>query len=318
MLFFTTTSNNNKIIKSNKGFKGIQNILFYYEQMVFHHTSRVIYDYDFIKASCPEEDYFSLLNVDDSFGTYSTNFLITFVCLFFAMKIIVTKSQTNHLAYYFIGIGLTMLVAGITHLFQKSVFGDSLAEKVIDGLPKLFNGLSCLPMVLLGLKVYRVDRFSQFPLNLVWWFKSLITVILVITLVVTGRSMVLLFFILLIHVGVMCVFVQQMCCTRSNNGEIDSKKHYGLKGFGIFNILFGYAVQVLLAPTCGTVGYKDCFEKCPLPAPYFNHNALFHVFYVFGVFVLGWSEIQHPTVDVQKETYIEILDQEDRFVEHNS
>ena len=48
----------------------------------------------------------------------------------------------------------------------------------------------------------------------------------------------------------------------------------------------GMLIQVALADVCGDPGYEDCWEDCPLPAPEFNHNALFHFLYAVGLLAL--------------------------------
>jgi len=42
--------------------------------------------------------------------------------------------------------------------------------------------------------------------------------------------------------------------------------------------------------------YENCFEECPFPFD-FNLNAVFHVIYLVGVCILGWSEIVSPSSD---------------------
>merc|ERR1712232_20823 len=62
-------------------------------------------------------------------------------------------------------------------------------------------------------------------------------------------------------------------------------------GAGIVFQIAGFAVQIALSPTCGDAAYENCFRDCPLPAPYFNHNALFHVLYAVGMVpvAIGWN-----------------------------
>lgn len=55
-------------------------------------------------------------------------------------------------------------------------------------------------------------------------------------------------------------------------------------GIGTLILMIGIIVQVLLAPICGTGGYEDCFESCPLPYQ-FNHNALYHIIAMIGIVI---------------------------------
>jgi len=57
--------------------------------------------------------------------------------------------------------------------------------------------------------------------------------------------------------------------------------------FGCVVMIAGLLVQVLMAPTCGDPGYEVCWKDCILPAPYFNHNALFHALFAVGMLILA-------------------------------
>ena len=60
-----------------------------------------------------------------------------------------------------------------------------------------------------------------------------------------------------------------------------------LKAGGMVLCVSGFAVQGLLSFTCGRDAYADCFRNCPLPAPDFDHNALFHMLYMMGLLSTG-------------------------------
>lgn len=59
-------------------------------------------------------------------------------------------------------------------------------------------------------------------------------------------------------------------------------------------LLAGLMVQVLLEGTCGSPGYQDCFQECPLPTnpAVFNHNAVFHILVAVGLTLqaIGWYQ----------------------------
>uniref|UniRef100_A0A6U8U2U2 Chitin synthase export chaperone n=1 Tax=Zooxanthella nutricula TaxID=1333877 RepID=A0A6U8U2U2_9DINO len=52
-------------------------------------------------------------------------------------------------------------------------------------------------------------------------------------------------------------------------------------------MITGMVVQAALSSRCGDAAYRNCFTDCPLPAPQFNHNALFHTLLALGLVVLG-------------------------------
>merc|ERR1719498_360384 len=67
-----------------------------------------------------------------------------------------------------------------------------------------------------------------------------------------------------------------------------------INGAAVSLCALGFLVQVLLEPTCGRAGYDSCWEDCVLPAPDFNHNALFHVMVAVGLLVLGARMVAAP------------------------
>jgi xanthosine utilization system XapX-like protein len=72
---------------------------------------------------------------------------------------------------------------------------------------------------------------------------------------------------------------------------------------GILFIIVGYSVQPILSPLCGAAAYSSCFKNCPLPAPRFNHNALFHVLFAVGLSMLGTSLNTDPLETKEMETF---------------
>ena len=58
--------------------------------------------------------------------------------------------------------------------------------------------------------------------------------------------------------------------------------------------LLSAAVFRGIAPACYGGAFENCFEECPFPLD-FNLNAVFHIIYLAGVSILGWSEIVSPS-----------------------
>ncbi len=268
-------------------------------------TPRILYDYEFINAGCPVEDYNSVYDPDDTIATYSTNFLITLVCLIFATFILLRKgheSQTKnkyYMATFFIGVGLGFFVAGVAHAVIKT--SDDPTYIIYARFTRLPAGLGASALLLLLLKFYGLDRSAAAPWNIVWWSLATIVVLFAsITSIVEQLLFINQVFFLAAHLCAALVYFQQMCCNNSRNivtSSMIKRKDLGIRGFAFVILLGSMLIQMLLAPLCGIGGYKDCFEKCPLPAPTFNHNALFHVLYLIGLIVLGWNELQASPVN---------------------
>lgn len=78
-----------------------------------------------------------------------------------------------------------------------------------------------------------------------------------------------------------------------------------IKVVGVAMMIAGMLVQVVLAPQCGDAAYANCFKDCPLPAPSFNHNALFHVLFAIGLAVLGAAMNMNPNVTGEFKALLE-------------
>jgi hypothetical protein len=67
-----------------------------------------------------------------------------------------------------------------------------------------------------------------------------------------------------------------------------------VKALGAFIMGAGFVVHLMLDQTCGNNAYRDCWKECILPAPHFNHNALYHVLVALGMLMLAFAMVCAP------------------------
>ncbi|CAK0839955.1 unnamed protein product [Prorocentrum cordatum] len=249
-----------------------------------------LYDYDYVEGGCigtPPDG----TATDDSFGTYATNYLILAIGVAAALPIFFnpragTLSKILGPSFFLLN-GLGYGVAGylhqvIHHTAEFAVyalwFKTSYVAAVLGvlafhmysnyahhfSIPETDCCKACLPYL---------NGFAIVP-----------AVIIVAMQVFVGAK--------LLQVGVYSVVVMIYALftfLRAGGGAIDR-----VTVVGIVLIIVGYLAQPVLDPICGDSQSADCFSQCPLPAPYFNHNAMFHLLFAIGLAVLGVTLSLHP------------------------
>jgi hypothetical protein len=63
--------------------------------------------------------------------------------------------------------------------------------------------------------------------------------------------------------------------------------------FSQLSLAVGLLVQVILAPVCSHAAYQDCFEDCPLPYD-MNHNFVYHIFQITSVLFVSCGALVLP------------------------
>lgn len=290
-------------------------------------TARFLYDFEFINAGCPAADHNPLLDVDNTFATYFTNFMITLVCLIFAATIFIIKksqqSKNYYMVYFLIGIGLLFFVSAVGHVVVTS--SDQPTISMYVGLAIIPNSFGSIALLLLLLSFYGIDRSAAAPWNILWWSITVILVSFAIISVIFAEVLISVQLILFLatHVCASIVYFQKMCCKCNSSSShhdhnLMRRKYFGITGFGFIIMISGIGVQFLLAPYCGDGQYENCFDKCPLPAPTFNHNALFHVLYLIGTILIGVSEIHALRhTDESEEVDMKVIEKGDDTWEDN-
>lgn len=133
--------------------------------------------------------------------------------------------------------------------------------------------------------------------RLLWWLCSIVITILGVVFAVD-----------LYIISGLAGLVAVLCALMAHARQWRQTRELALllKSVSFALLVVGGVVQILLAPLCGYDAYPDCFEDCPLPAPDFNHNALFHVFAMFcyGLYGLGecWLPAQECLSILRSET----------------
>mmetsp|Transcript_49254 Transcript_49254/g.86702 ORF Transcript_49254/g.86702 Transcript_49254/m.86702 type:complete len:266 (+) Transcript_49254:110-907(+) len=253
--------------------------------------TRRLYDSEWMEAGC-NGTFPPGTNTDDTFGCYASDYLIAVVCLLGAMAI-ATKADASKwfkilVAGKFVFDGLGFGLAGLLHqIFHED---EDHMEHVL--LWKISYTATLLGSLLLGLLVskYLSDKFDSFFGYCQAYLNT--TVVIVIgavilqtatepKLILTGAAS-----------GVLALYGVVVFAIRCQ----------WLSVAGLVTMLVGFLVQIVLAPKCGDNAYLDCFRDCPLPAPDFNHNALFHCIYAVGVALLAIDWRCNPLLEPKEDS----------------
>jgi hypothetical protein len=263
------------------------------------HPDRFLYNQAYLDANCDasavplNEDN----GVDSSVATFATNYVLAAVTIFTAF-VLSTKEDKERVGLfvciYLFSTGLAFGIAGVGH--QLSEEKEELLNRILIPLVAVFGNVGTY--ALLRVIIIFHTRFEGW-IRVAWWIISpaMIVYASVVALdnqIPTGIPGVLTLLIaLVVHV--------RLAWRKRESSVL-------LKVFGFFTMIVGGGVQMSLASVCGFDGYPDCFRDCPLPAPEFNHNALFHVLALVYFLLFGLGEWMQPA-----QEYIAVLrrDRED-------
>lgn len=256
---------------------------------------RSLYDEDFLAANCNTTivAFDPDLNVDDSAWTYRTNYAVAASTIFLGLAIFLyspgmrlSKNEeftTLLIAFYLINTGIGYGIAGVGH--QVTYSEAQLSHAVIPRISYFFVLLGNAALIRVALQCLQI--FGRL-VGLIWFVGNAALIAFVVydssafwsgVGTLSGAAlMALTFFLILLR-----------------------KPRFSTttKAFAMVTVVLGYAIQPLLAPICGDAAYEDCFVECPLPAPDFNHNALYHSVVFVGFSVFGISEFVSPTRDIK-------------------
>ena len=188
---------------------------------------------------------------------------------------------------FFAGQGLTFGIAGLGHQFIHS--RSSKARTPVDITNYVLATLTNVILFLMIFELSGIYPANSSSRDKLIWYSTMVLMALVIvlsviykTLMVPGSAAFITYIITIILYII--------------RAKRDKKNifHYIIKIIGIVLLIAGFVAFGSLFFSCGYPEYENCFEQCPLPY-YFNQNALFHVIYLAGLFVLGWSEDMAPT-----------------------
>ncbi|GFH44420.1 hypothetical protein CTEN210_00894 [Chaetoceros tenuissimus] len=262
--------------------------------------TRSLYNKEYID-SCNPDFYNAEEDMDNTIGTYSTNYALFAVCMFFAIKFAscpTNKKSGNiqqsskkpalfnkYLIAFFAFTALSFGVAGIGHQILERT-SDKARVPIETSSFVLANFASIALMLMIFAFTDIRPKKTLFWKKIVWYLGVIIMVAAIAATIVTNRIipssavnalLQLIAFVLLIFTG---------------KKDVENRFHYNTKIAGFAVTLLSVAVFGGFASAC--FDYENCFEECPFPLD-FNLNAVFHVIYLVGVGILGWSEIVSPS-----------------------
>ena len=270
-------------------------------QMLVSFISRVTFDEEFVRNGCPEAYYDPNTNVDDTVGTYSTNFAISAVCIaVIGLKLFGGRRSKLLLNDYlmiafFLFTCLAFGIAGVGHVVIKQV--DDPGNVVNNYMTAITYSAANVFLILFSLRLIGVDHQGSCIKKSIWWTSVVIAVAVYVTTIVMSDNLLIYgFFGFFTFIFTAIIYLIKVFMVP---GE---RLYYSIKSLGTWVMLAASFIQFLLTPKCGLNGaYKDCFGECPLPNPMkFNHNALFHVVDMIGLIMVGWSEYYSPSYSVGK------------------
>mmetsp|Transcript_16984 Transcript_16984/g.32235 ORF Transcript_16984/g.32235 Transcript_16984/m.32235 type:complete len:316 (-) Transcript_16984:29-976(-) len=262
--------------------------------------NRELYNQDFLDANCnPDAVPFNEQNgVDSSVATFSTNYIVSAIAIFFALHMRKTfyqsppQQQDDHnddkehvevaVSVYFICTGLSFGIAGLGHQFSKEQ--EEVLNQYLLRIVAFFGNVANFALL-------RVMILYRQPLSesskLLWTWRIVFVTALVWGTVVAVNNV---FFVAVPGL----IAVLSGLVLHAWQWKRSRTLALGMKTCGFVCYLMGGVAQIILAPVCGYDAYPDCFVDCPLPAPNFNHNALFHVFAIFYFLLYGMGEWLQP------------------------
>lgn len=247
---------------------------------------RELYSQLYLESNCtlPFND---TTTVDDTIGTYTTNYLILVIGLVIAFLLALNIPNSKNrrcccsrpIIFYFVFTALGYGLAGLSHqmIHTKEDKWNQKLNPIYYALV-LAGNTSLLASVLFPSPCNCNDNACRNGFLGTALF-GLHVAILVISVKV-GES-VLGIFLLVSVIGMAAVYTSN--CEKSCWNVAKSCSMIIYAG--------GLIVQVTLRKTCGDKGYRNCFRDCPLPNPAnFNHNALFHLMVLTSLISLGIAE----------------------------
>jgi len=246
-------------------------------------ATRRLIDTAWVAAGCPGSPPDDT-NVDDTIGTYASNYLIFVIGVTAAIAFHQNTKEINLYYYlyvcFFVFTALGYGIAGIYHQVVHYEQDERLPKyKIPLRIGYCFVILGNNALGLLG------NHLLPCTGHLIKILDGIITIIctsIFIEMIIDSKLPSLLL------VGVLSVLVTTYLMI------VWATKRKWFRSIGMFLCLVGFIVQTTLADKCIRTGYQNCFADCPLPAAYFNHNALFHVLYAIGFLIVGISMYLDP------------------------
>ena len=244
---------------------------------------RRLYDENYIDSDCDPSLFDPADQVDDTVGTYATNYVIGAVGWIFALLFLVARKPTTWACYFFC-TGSGYFLAGVAHQW-----GENADESLRDIVRFTFIPILLVANHLMldqGLCSHTESKMIRAILLVV----DLAVLAVNIAHSVASESLTWLGISLLVsYVVMLALFLYHVV-----QGE--DKCIPATKALAVSILGGSLVLQVALSGACGKDGYVECFKDCPLPDPmHFNHNGLFHSVFAVGLILQGMVEFRKPT-----------------------
>lgn len=245
-------------------------------------------------------------NVDNSPGTWCTNYAICGVSIVSAALASWGRpcEQSALLIAYFVPTGASFACAGVIHQFYSETDDITTPFLVLTVATGLLLVLGNAALGLVGAAAGSGGWESGGcwrGIAIVSLALLLLLPILMATLLACGVDVVLVMTIAGAPLVLTLLFTSFVWCralwARGRRGWWRLRRRAigdAFKAAAPLLMLASLVVQASLGASCGKGGYDVCWLACALPAPAFNHNALFHVLYAVGVLMLGVGENLAP------------------------
>jgi hypothetical protein len=258
---------------------------------------RVLYDEAFLESNCDPLLFDESLNVDNTFWTYVTNYLILVICVFVTGLLFYRQGLTSVFAeVYFLFTGLGYGLAGVGHQITTSQ-DEFVNYNVISAIVGLLVMTGNAALGRIGIMFFT----SRKCIAIVWAVINLIGIIVAFALAVSepGKQALeasgLVLIVFLLPTGVAMIVIYSIMA-RKLRASKRAMVVFVFRALAFVLYLVGFVVQVVLGGVCGSEGYESCFEKCPLPdAANFNQNAIFHILVATSLVMLGVLEHVLPS-----------------------
>jgi hypothetical protein len=280
---------------------------------------RHLYDEVYLEANCNATLvlFDPTMNVDDTPATYWTNYAILAVGIVMGMLVgcrqryyhVVSTATGNateqhddeqkmtvSLAVFFVSIGTAFGLAGLGHQII-----DDEDDPLNQILPRVYFGFILFGNAFL-MRVALILQVAEWSgWKVLFW--GVVNVGLIAASVALKESLIAGIALLATSLLVVLTHIRQAyaCCFSSSPAVGERRttwRHpevlFLSKAMSMAMLSLGLLLQVSLAPACGAEGYQNCFIDCPLPAPTFNHNALFHVAVLVALVTYGSLELWVP------------------------
>lgn len=249
---------------------------------------RSLYGNAYLESGCTLP-YDESTNVDNLTWTWATSYALAGVAFLCATIIgLQEKRKAILMILYFATTGAGYAVVGASHQFAETK----------DDWQHVILGQLSAAIVLLGnaLLMRTGILFFFYGLSVVantMWI-AINAGIITATIIFEAQQVLVAGVALLLTNFAMCIlYCWVMCCWRKLPG---SKWAMFVKTLAMLVNIAALVEQYVLARTCGSGGYEDCFADCPLPDPTsLNHNAIFHILLICGLWLLAVGELGLPT-----------------------